>query len=145
MVAVIAMFGAPPARAHTEVQSASPGPAQEITGVIDEIVLTFLDEIAPGATIEVSGPSGRDLSSTAPVLDGRVLRAAIEPVDEVGDYVVRYSFTALDGDDQDESYRFRIVEAESTALPAGAVIATVGALGAIAGAVVRRRDHVQAA
>lgn len=142
IVLIIGVVGAVavPAAAHTEVQSAEPGPGDEVSGPVEGVSLTFLDQVATDATIDVSGPDGPIESSGPATLDdtSRVLELDLEPVSQPGDYVVRYSFTATDGDRQDESYRFRIVEDESS-VPIGAVVAAGAAVLVIAAALWRRR------
>lgn len=144
VVALTVVLASSPVAAHTEVQSATPGPGEEVIGSVDEIVLTFLDQILPGATLEVSGPSGAVGTEGDAVQDGRVLRLPIEAIDEPGDYVVAYSFTALDGDHQNEAFRFRIVEGDDGVLRAGAILAAVGALGALSMALLWRRRGASA-
>lgn len=139
ILAVVLAWSTSSAAAHTEVQRASPGPGDSVTGAVDEIVLVFLDEIRPGITVAVSGPGGT-VGAAAPEHDARTVRVSTETMREPGDYVVRYAFTAMDGDHQNEAYRFRIVAADSEPIPVGAVVAGVGAAVGLAAAVVRRRS-----
>lgn len=140
-VALTVLLATSNAGAHTEVQRATPGPGEVIEGDVDEVVLIFLDEIMPDPTVEVSGPDGV-VPTDEPILDGRTLRVSMERSNEPGDYVVRYAFTAMDGDHQSEAYRFRITEPGSGLLAPGALVALIGLAGAVAAAATRRRPTV---
>lgn len=135
-----------PVGAHTEVRTADPAPASEVAGPVDSVTLTFLSEIRPGGTIDLEGPDGPIIldAPTALSADALTMEVTFDPVDVVGDYVVRYSFVAADGDAQSEGYRFRIVataDEDGASPPVGAAVAAAGLVVALAVVVGKRRRH----
>ena len=109
LATALGMSSSGPAAAHTEVLRAEPAPAAEVSGVVDAVVLTFLDPVQPGVTIEVRDDAGAAVPGLGVAeLDeeGRVARVAFEPLTVAGGYVAEYRFTALDGDTQRQSHRF---------------------------------------
>ena len=117
-----------PAAAHTEVLRASPAPGEEITGTVDRVELTFLDPVQPDVSIVVGRAIGEPVAGIGTVevpADGRSASVAFPALDDSGDYVVEYRFTALDGDTQRETYRFTLLPVEDdggSSAGAGAVI-----------------------
>ena len=103
------VLGALPAGAHTEVQRASPAPAEEVTGVVDHVELTYLDPVQPDVQITVVDDAGDPVAGLGPAglsADGRTARVEFRPLVAAGGYVVEHTFTARDGDQQRETYRF---------------------------------------
>ena len=139
-----------PAAAHTEVLRSSPAPAEVVGGTVDEVELTFLDPVLPGAEIVVLDDLGQPvegLAATELSEDGTVARVGFAPLETAGGYVVDYAFTAEDGDRQRQTYRFtyqpadRRTTAEDSRDPmrpasAGVFAAVLVAVGIVA---VRRR------
>ena len=109
MAVVSLALGAPPAGAHTEVQRARPAPAQEVTGVVDHVELTYLDPVRDDVRITVVDDAGEPVAGLGQArvgADGRTARVAFRALAAAGGYVVEHTFTALDGDQQRETYRF---------------------------------------
>ena len=142
MAVVASALGAAPAGAHTEVQRASPAPAQEVTGVVDHVELTYLDPVRADVRITVVDDAGEPvagLGQARVAADGRTARVGFRPLEASGGYVVEHTFTALDGDQQRETYRFtyrpsaRAPSASPDDDDAGwpVRIAVVGALGVV--------------
>jgi methionine-rich copper-binding protein CopC len=101
-----------PARAHTEVLRAVPGPGERVSRAVDTVQLAFLDPVIDDVAIDVADGDGRTVEGlgepeVAP--DGRGAIVSFEPITDPGDYVVEYRFTATDGDTQRETYRFTVV------------------------------------
>ena len=143
-------LGALPAGAHTEVRRAEPAPAEEVTGVVDHVELTYLDPVQADVQITVVDDAGGPVTGLGPTrlsADGRTARVDFEPLVASGGYVVDHTFTARDGDQQRETYRFTYRRAAATppSSPDGGDgrwvrIAVVGALAVVvvAAAVVLR-------
>ena len=140
MAVVSLALGAPPAGAHTEVQRARPAPAQEVTGVVDHVELTYLDPVRADVRITVVDDAGAPVAGLGQArvgADGRTARVAFRALEAAGGYVVEHTFTALDGDQQRETYRFTYRPAASapdeSSDDAGwpVRIAVVGALGVV--------------
>lgn len=105
---VPAVVGGPSARAHTEVQRATPGPAEVVDGTVDSVVLDFLDPVQPTPELSVSGPDGRPVSGLGEprLVADDVVEVEFDALADAGDYQVDYTFTSLDGDRQRDAYRF---------------------------------------
>ncbi|MDZ7674063.1 MAG: copper resistance protein CopC [Acidimicrobiales bacterium] len=119
------------AGAHTEVQRATPGPGEVVTGAPEAVELRFLDPVLPGVRIDVSDADERAVAGLGDVTvdDGnRRARVGFAPLDP-GVYVVTIEFVAEDGDRQREAYRFTVEAAGEPRDPSG----LVGAAGATAG------------
>jgi methionine-rich copper-binding protein CopC len=90
---------ASPALGHGSFVDARPLPGVEVGGVVDEVALLFGEDLAVGeGSIEVTAPDGEPTSG-GPVeypID-RVIRMAIEPLSEPGQYEVAYRVPAIDG------------------------------------------------
>lgn len=95
--------------AHTEVQRATPAPAETVGETVDFVVLDFLDPVEPTPELSVSGPDGRPVPGLgAPrMLADDVVEVEFDALTEAGSYQVDYTFTSLDGDEQTEAYQFR--------------------------------------
>lgn len=141
IVAVLTVATAP-ARAHTEVQRATPGPGETVDEGVDELELLFLDPVLPDVTIVVSDTDGREVAGLGPVSmgdDRRTARVGFDPLDD-GAYVVDFEFVAEDGDAQVDAYRFTVSgggSASALGPVAGGVAATVAV--ALLAVALRRR------
>lgn len=99
---------AAPAGAHTQIQQATPGPAETVEGQVDEVVLEFLDPVVPTPQITVTGPDGEPVAGLRPVelTEDDVAVARFDPLAVPGEYRVDYTFVALDGDEQVSAHTF---------------------------------------
>lgn len=97
-----------PAGAHTQIQQATPGPAETVEGDVDEVVLEFLDPVVPTPQITVTGPDGEPVAGLRPVelTEEDVAVARFDPLTVPGEYRVDYTFVALDGDEQTSAHTF---------------------------------------
>ena len=144
---LIVVLAAPTARAHTQVQRATPGPGAVVTGPVGQVELQFLDPVVPSVQIAVQDTDGRVVAGLGEVEhtdDGRVATVGFDALERSGNYVVDYEFVALDGDAQADGYRFSITDddADRGRSLVGPVIGGVVALvvlGALAVAFRRRR------
>lgn len=100
-----------PAHAHTEILRAVPGPGESAEVGLGSLVVTFLDPVAPDASVTITGPDGRPVTTSAPQLDAdrRQLDTSFAPLDDLGDYEVTVAFMAPDGARQSSVYRFTLV------------------------------------
>lgn len=101
--------------AHTEVQEASPGPAETVTPGLATVEVRFLDPVLPGVTLDVVDADGMPVDGLAePAADttGRTVAVTFAPL-AAGTYEVRLQFVAEDGDAQSERYTFRVAEPET--------------------------------
>ncbi len=126
LLVVTALAFARPAQAHTAIERATPGPGEAADAGVDSVEIVFLDPVLPGVTVEVADLDGRPvagLSDTDHSADRTTATVTFEPLD-AGDYAVRVVFTAEDGDQQEETYRFTVEGAgtTTTAPPAPGII-----------------------
>ena len=106
---MLLLVGIGPAAAHTEVLRSSPAPAEQVSGRVDAVELTFLDPVQAGAEIVVLDDAGEPVEGlgTAELsADRTTARVRFAPLEAAGDYIVEYAFAAEDGDGQRQTYRF---------------------------------------
>lgn len=111
-IALLLVFTASHAGAHTEVQRATPGPGEVVAGSVDQIRLQFLDPVLPSVRIAVRTPEGPLVPGLGVVEhsdDGRTATVDFTAIATPGDYVVEYEYVALDGDPDADEYRFSVV------------------------------------
>lgn len=104
-----------PASAHAALESATPGPADEVAGSPDEVVLRFSQDLDPSRTsIEVRNAAGAGVARGGELGEGqREFRLAV-PELSPGVYEVRWtSFSAEDGELARDAYTFTVVAAAS--------------------------------
>lgn len=99
---------AAPAAAHTQIQRATPGPGESVSGELDVVVLDFLDPVVPTPEITVTGPDGALVAGLQPpeLIADDVAVARFDPLTDAGQYQVDYSFVSLDGDEQVSAHTF---------------------------------------
>ena len=123
VVFALIMSTAPPAAAHADFESASPGPGAQLETAPDRLVLRFTEEIE-SFTLTVSGPDG-DLAVTLD-LDlsddsRRTLVATFGTIPTPGIYTVQWDVTsAVDGDVSIGGYEFAIGDAVASSQLFGA-------------------------
>ena len=106
LAAIVAL--AAPAAAHTQVQRATPGPAESVGGELDVVVLDFLDPVVPIPEITVTGPDGALVAGLQPpeLIADDVAVARFDPLTQAGEYRVDYTFLSVDGDKQVSAHTF---------------------------------------
>lgn len=98
------------ADAHTVIKDMEPGPAESVSGTVDQVVLEFLDPVLPTPEVDVVGPGGQPVPGLGPAAlseDGMVVTVPFDPLTEPGRYQVDYRYVAADGDEQVGAYQFR--------------------------------------
>jgi methionine-rich copper-binding protein CopC len=125
------------AAAHTQLQEASPSPAQEVGGTVDQVRLDFLDPLLEAPDVVVTGPDGAVVDGAAPaeLVADDVAVAAFDPLEEPGRYTVSYDYASVDGAPQQGAHTFTFTGSGSGGIelrPALAVLVglTLGALAA---------------
>ena len=99
---------APAAGAHTQLQRATPGPAEEVAGTVDEVRLDFLDPLMEAPEIVVTGPGGDVVPGleAAELVADDVAVARFDPLRDPGRYTVSYDFASVDGAPQQGAHQF---------------------------------------
>lgn len=136
---------AAPAAAHTQIQRATPGPGESVSGELDVVVLDFLDPVVPTPEITVTGPGGALVAGLQPpeLIADDVAVARFDPLTDAGQYQVDYAFVALDGDEQVSAHTFTFepdqgLDLEIRSLLAWVVVGVLVAL-VVAALIGRRR------
>jgi copper transport protein len=106
---VLATWCAPPAAAHTKLQSSTPAAGSTSDGPVDEVALTFtLPVTSLGDGIVIAGPAGTVAADVATTEGGLVLVAtAAEPLAS-GGYTVRWTAAAQDGHPLEGTFGFTV-------------------------------------
>lgn len=104
-----------PVLAHAALESAFPGPGDEVAGSPDELVLRFSQDLDPSRTsIELRDAAGASVARGGELGEGpRELRLPVPDLPP-GEYEVRWtSFSAEDGELARDAYTFTVVAAAS--------------------------------
>ncbi|MEV6381999.1 copper resistance CopC family protein [Streptomyces sp. NPDC051773] len=112
---------APPAAAHTELDSASPAAGATLAGLPPRLSLTFSDPMAQKyAKVAVTGPDGASVAVGGPRADGGTVTLALDAGAPSGRYTVGYRVVSEDGHPVSGSYSFtvRATAASSAGSPA---------------------------
>jgi copper resistance protein C len=121
LLAFLAIAG--PALGHAELDTASPGPGDEVAGSPAELVATFTQDLDMSrTTMDVRDASGATVAEGPQAGDGpRELRLALPPL-APGVYEVRWtSFSAEDSELERGRYTFTVLPAPApTATPTSA-------------------------
>ncbi len=106
---VLVAWFATSASAHTAVRRAEPGPGETVSGVVDRVVLEFLDPVVPTPDVVVRGPDGQPVPGLAPatMTAPDTVERTFDPLVDAGTYEVDYTFVATDGAQQSEAHQFR--------------------------------------
>ena len=114
-------LGGTPARAHTALEEASPGPGDTVGPGAEVVSLTF-GRLKSGTTPKIGliGPDGTTVPVGKPVVtDGSVTCAAVAGL-PTGVSTLTYTITSADGDTQSSAFQFEAAKGAATAEPATA-------------------------
>ncbi|WP_234379931.1 copper resistance CopC family protein [Streptomyces caniscabiei] len=117
---VLLFLGGTPARAHTALEDASPGPGDTV-GPGAEVVSAF-GRLKSGTTPKIGlvGPDGTTVPVGSPVVaDGSVTCAAVAGL-PTGVNTLTYTITSADGDTQSSAFQFEVAKGAATAKAASA-------------------------
>ncbi len=106
---------APAVAAHAELESATPGPGDEVVGSPAELIAQFSQDLDPSRTVlEVRDAAGTRIARGGkPGDDEREFRLALPDL-APGEYEVRWtSFSSEDGELARDSYTFTVLPAPS--------------------------------
>lgn len=120
-VAVVALFAtAAPASAHDKLVSSDPASDQTLQEAPETVSLTYsADVLDMGAAVVVTDGDGTDWVSDAPVIDGAVVTAALDPGLPDGGYEIRWRVVSSDGHPITGIVPFAVGEGEETGAGSG--------------------------
>ncbi|WP_315099335.1 copper resistance protein CopC [uncultured Cellulomonas sp.] len=124
------LLAAPPAQAHTVLQSTDPAAGSTVPAVPEIITMTFSEPLLDvGTTIMVHAFDQRMVSIGPPVLVDNTVSQAVTGELPAGEYTVLYRVTSADGHPIEDQFRFTAAEATSygVATPAPTMTPTASA------------------
>ena len=106
---MFALWCAPPATAHTRLESSAPAAGSTSSRPVAEVTLRFTLPVSPlGDGIVVDGPGGTVAADVAAAEDGLVLVAAPSDTLSAGDYTVSWTVAAQDGHPLEGTFGFTV-------------------------------------
>jgi len=98
-------LSAPPVAAHTERLQSSPGPAQQVGGVVDFVDFIFAGPITD-MRVTLEDPNGDLVDGEMIVPDGQLTRYEMPALAVKGRYLLRYDLISEDGDETFSQFWF---------------------------------------
>ncbi|MGN0121283.1 MAG: copper resistance protein CopC [Streptomyces albidoflavus] len=86
-----------PAQAHAGLVSSTPEEGEVLTGLPDEVTLTFSEPVAEPAFVAVRTADGTTYEDGAATIDGAVVTQPLVAADAPGTYTVAYRVVSEDG------------------------------------------------
>lgn len=134
LVAILTAVPGVPASAHTELLASSPGAGEEVPLGVDELLLSFAQEVLPGSgSVQVEGPGDEDVTNGEVMAEDSLVRVPIA-VQDTGTHTVGYRVVAADGHVVVGDFSFDVVAGApgrrtAAALPAPAAGTATGPQG----------------
>jgi methionine-rich copper-binding protein CopC len=109
-VAVVA--AAPPALAHTELESSDPAEGASLSAPPQQVQLTFGETVTlPADPVQVAGPGGAKWTVGKAIVAGRVVTVPVQASGLAGGYVLDYRVISDDGDEVKGAVHFTLTGA----------------------------------
>ncbi|MEW2399303.1 copper resistance CopC family protein [Streptomyces sp. NPDC046862] len=106
---------APPAAAHTGLDTSSPGANATLAGLPPRVTLTFSDSMTERyAKVAVTGPDGTSAAAGEPQVSGKTVTLALAPARSAGRYTVGYRVVSADGHPVSGAYSFTVKAADTS-------------------------------
>jgi hypothetical protein len=103
------MAAAPPALAHTELESSDPAEGASLATAPQQVQLKFAEAVTlPADPIQVSGPGGATWTVGKATVAGAVVTAPVQAGGPAGAYVVNWKVIADDGDEVKGALHFTL-------------------------------------
>jgi methionine-rich copper-binding protein CopC len=109
LASALALGGAAPASAHTEVKSTTPASGGTAKSTLARVTVTFTGAVRSG-TLRVVGPGGKVVSTGGGVDPRKPTRllAGLKGSLKPGSYTARWTVVAADGHKQKGSFSFKL-------------------------------------
>lgn len=112
-LAVVA--AAPPALAHTDLDSSDPAEGASLASTPTQVQLKFAEAVTlPADPIQVTGPGGAKWTMGRATTAGPVVSAPVDAAGPAGAYVLSYTVIADDGDEVKGAVHFTLAAAVAT-------------------------------
>ncbi|MDQ4084258.1 MAG: copper resistance protein CopC, partial [Actinomycetota bacterium] len=99
---------APPAAAHAEFESSTPGAGATVEQLPRAVTLTFSEPVRTPAFVAVTGPSGTDIARGGVRVRDADLIQPVGATAETGQYAMSYRVTSADGHPISGTVRFTL-------------------------------------
>ena len=121
------LFGAPPALAHTELETSSPAAGARLAAPPSTVSLTFGEAVRlPASPIRVTGPDGAVWTVGMATVTDATVTAPVSATGPAGAYTLSWQVISDDGDTIRGTVRFTLTE------PAAAMVAPASPPGSAA-------------
>jgi methionine-rich copper-binding protein CopC len=125
VAALVTLWTAPNAWAHTELVSSDPDDGAEVIVALSSVTLTFNEPVDPDeATIDVIGPGNAEWEAGAITAVGTRLIMPVRPTGPPGRYTIAYRIVSADGDPVGGSVSFSLAVVDDATSPTVSSAAT---------------------
>ena len=115
LAAVVTLWTAPNAWAHTELTASDPADGARVATAPSSLTLTFTEPVDPeDATVTVIGPGNVEWAAGAITAAGTTLTVPVTPAGPAGRYTIAYRIVSADGDPVGGSVTFTLTSAVTT-------------------------------
>jgi methionine-rich copper-binding protein CopC len=115
-----AILTATPALAHTVLKSSTPANGASLDTAPDTVTLTFEEAVSlPANAVSITGPDGAAWAVGAVTTSGASVTAPVQATGPAGQYTLRYSVIADDGDAVKGTVTFTMTAAATATTSAG--------------------------
>lgn len=112
---LLALWCAPPATAHTKLESSAPAAGSTTNNLVTEVTLRFTLPVSPlGDGIVIDGPAGTVAADVTAAEDGVILVATPSDALSAGDYTVTWTAAAQDGHPLEGTFGFIVTGTPSS-------------------------------
>lgn len=109
---MVSLAAASPAAAHDQLVASDPAADSTVETMPAELTLTYSAELidagADGTVVEVLSPTGADVATGAPALNGAVVTVPLAEAAEAGAYTVNWRVVSSDGHPIDGTFAFTV-------------------------------------
>ena len=122
LAAAALLAAAPPALAHSKLESSDPAEGASLATAPSQVQLKFAEAVTlPADPIQVTGPAGAKWTVGKPTITGATVTAPVQATGPAGAYVLTFKVIADDGDQATGTVHFTLtagaVASSSSAAP----------------------------
>lgn len=125
VAALVTLWTAPNAWAHTELVSSDPADGAKVITYVSSVTLTFNEPVDPDeATISVIGPGNAEWEAGAITASGTRLTMPVRPTGPTGHYTIAYRIVSADGDPVGGSVSFSLAAVDDGKPPTRSTVSS---------------------